>query len=62
MSFTKEQIEEAGLKSLERAEKQKAYDKWYLAKARWELKELKKAVKEAGLTIPEFPDTKEDYA
>lgn len=64
MSFSEDQIKEAGLKSLERQEKQKAYDKWYLAKARHEMKELKRVVRENELEsqlIP-FNDSKEDYA
>ena len=64
MSFTAEQIQEAGLKTLERQTKQKAYDKWYMAKQRHELKELKRVIRENELegSLNPFTDTKEDYA
>lgn len=64
MSFNEDQIREEGLKSLEKKEKQKAYDKWYLAKARHELKEMKRIIRENGLEnqIQSFTDNKEDYA
>ena len=64
MAFTNEQIEEAGQKALERQEKQKAYDKWYLAKTRHDLAEFKRVVREndlQGQLIP-FSQSKEDYA
>ena len=64
MAFTNEQIQEAGQKALERQEKQKAYDKWYLAKTRHDFAEFKRVIKEndlQGQLVP-FSQSKEDYA
>lgn len=63
MSFTPEQIQEAGLKSLERQSKQKAYDKWYLAKQRHDLAEMKRVIRENDLVsqLQPFSQSKEDF-
>lgn len=51
-------------KVIARQEKQKAYDKWYLAKQKHLLDELKRVVKENDLEseVAEFGKTLEDFA
>jgi len=64
MSLSDEQLVELGRKVVETRERQKAYDKWYLAKARHDLAELKRVVKENDLEsqLTPFNDSKENYA
>jgi hypothetical protein len=58
MSLTTEQKAQAYDRDQVRKEKQKIYDKWYMAKARWDLQELKRVVKENELTTRPFPEAR----
>lgn len=61
--MTEEQKIALADKVIERQAKQKAYDKWYMAKAKHELSELRRIVKENELEgeIAQFEKTVIDY-
>jgi hypothetical protein len=63
MSYTDEQKLAIAEKVIARQEKQKSYDRWYLAKARHELLELRRVVKANALEdeMVAFDKSQEDY-